>query len=69
MYFSAKGFAGKDKNELNEITDWEKYENIVEINNEGIYTIYAKVISSNERVTYLNTDLIMFDLTSLVKAI
>ena len=51
------------KNELDGITDWVEYEDIVEINEEGSYTIYAKVISSNGRVTYLNTDLIMFDLS------
>ena len=51
------------KNELNEITEWEKYENIVEINQEGIYTIYAKIVSADNSVTYLNTDLIILDLT------
>lgn len=49
------------KNELNEITDWKKFENIVEINENGIYTIYAKVISTTCNITYLNSDLIIFD--------
>ena len=51
------------KNELNEITNWVKYENIVELNQEGIYTIYAKIININGNVDYINSDLIMLDLT------
>ena len=51
------------KNDLNEITNWTKYENIVEINTDGIYTIYAKIVGNDDSITYLNTDLIMLDLT------
>ena len=51
------------KNELNEITNWVEYENIVEISSDGIYTIYAKIVTVNDNVTYLNTDLIMLDTT------
>ena len=51
------------KDELNEVAEWAKYENIVEINSDGIYTIYAKIISANDSVIYLNTDLIILDLT------
>ena len=51
------------KNELNEITNWIKYENIVEIDADGIYTIYAKIINNDDSVLYLNTDLIMLDTT------
>ena len=49
------------KNELNEISDWVEYENIVEINTDGIYTVYAKIVTIDDNVTYLNTDLIMLD--------
>lgn len=51
------------KHNLNEVTNWTKYENIVEINTDGIYTIYAKIIHNDDSITYLNTDLIMLDLT------
>lgn len=47
--------------ELNNITTWMEYEDVVTINDSGYYVIYAKVIDSNNKVTYMNTDVIALD--------
>ena len=46
-----------------ESLNWVKYNDIVEISNEGIYIIYAKIIDTNDNITYINTDLILYDKT------
>ena len=51
------------KKGLNDITNWEKYENIVEIEEEGFYVVYVKIIDDNNNDIYLNTDLLVIDLT------
>ena len=48
--------------EINNLT-WTPYENIVEIKDEGKYVIYAKVVDNNDNIYYLNTDLIILDLS------
>ena len=48
--------------EINNLT-WIPYENIVEIKDEGKYVIYAKVVDNNDNIYYLNTDLIILDLS------
>lgn len=49
------------KSELDLITTWTPYENIVTLNQEGIYIIYVKTID-NEKISYVNSDLIILDL-------
>lgn len=51
------------KTELNQIENWTTYENIVEINQEGFYIVYAKIIDYNDKFSYINTDLLVLDLT------
>jgi len=51
------------KEEINTITEWKTYEEIIEINEEGFYVIYAKIIDNNNNDIYINTDLIIIDLT------
>ena len=51
------------KIEINQITNWQKFEDIVELNEEGFYVIYAKIIDNNNNEYYLNTDLLVIDLT------
>lgn len=51
------------KEDINAITDWQKFEGIVEIKEEGFYVIYAKVIDNKNNNIYLNTDLLIVDLT------
>lgn len=51
------------KEEIDSIANWKKYEDIVEIKDEGFYVIYAKIIDNNNNDIYLNTDLLVIDLT------
>lgn len=51
------------KEQLEEIQDWKTYENITEIKEQGYYVIYAKVVDYNDNITYLNTDILVLDLT------
>ena len=44
-----------------ESLNWVKYNDIVEISDEGVYIIYAKIVDVNNNITYINTDLIMYD--------
>lgn len=49
--------------EITSIQDWTPYTDIVEIDQEGIYVIYVKVVDYYEQVSYLNTDLIILDMS------
>ena len=50
------------KEEIQNLT-FTNYENIVELNNEGKYVIYTKVVDNNDNIYYLNSDLIIVDLS------
>ena len=52
------------KQELNNITTWTSYTDIINIDKEGKYIIYAKVVDGNDNVAYLNTDILSLDLTA-----
>lgn len=51
------------KEKINRITNWQKYEEIIEIKEEGFYVVYAKIIDDNDNEIYLNTDLLVIDIT------
>ncbi len=53
------------KEELNQISKWETYNDIVQIKEEGIYVIYAKIIDINGNVFYINTDALVLDSTGI----
>ncbi len=57
------------KDEIEAISDWKKYENIVTLSNEGFYTIYVKVVDYDNQEYYLNTDLIVVDLSKATTSI
>ncbi len=46
-----------------DIVSWQTYTDGVEIKTEGFYVLYAKVIDSEDNVSYLNTDLLILDMT------
>ncbi|MGE5456027.1 MAG: hypothetical protein ACM3O4_02875 [Ignavibacteriales bacterium] len=46
------------------IVDWQTYSQGVEISTEGYYVIYSKVVDSGSNVSYLNTDLLILDMTN-----
>ena len=51
------------RGELNAISDWKSYDEIIEVSEEGFYVIYVKVVDYNSNDIYLNTDLLVIDLT------
>lgn len=50
------------KEEVEQISNWNTYNSIVQITEEGTYVIYAKVVDYNDNVAYLNSDLLILDL-------
>lgn len=50
------------KEELNNVS-WNAYTDIININKEGKYIVYAKVVDGNDNIAYLNTDILSLDLT------
>ena len=57
-YYIASGVLSIE--ELNEITNWTKYEESIPINNVGSYIVYAKVVDNVGKVTYVNTAVITY---------
>ena len=58
----------KDKNalsydELNNITDWQLFTSSKKISEEGYYIIYAKIVDYNDNITYINSDILVLDLS------
>ena len=49
------------ENQVKEISNWTNYNNYIEINTIGNYIIYAKIVDNNDKVTYLNTDIINYN--------
>ena len=46
-----------------ETLNWTPYTGVIELKTDGIYVIYAKVVDMNNHVSYLNTDVIVYDTT------
>lgn len=55
--------------ELNNLTSWIKYENMVTIDESGYYVIYAKILDSNDNITYINSDIMVLDNTGFKASI
>ncbi|MDD4188121.1 MAG: hypothetical protein PHX04_05150 [Bacilli bacterium] len=51
------------KQQLNELEEWEVYDDINQINEEGNYIIYVKITNYKNEVSYLNSDILILDLT------
>lgn len=51
------------KDQIKNIEDWIPYEDIVSIQEDGTYIIYAKIVDYHDSVSYLNTDLLVLDST------
>lgn len=43
---------------------WQEYTDIVQITEEGFYVIYVKIKDENDEITYLNSELLVLDLTN-----
>lgn len=59
-YYLHKGTSALTNEEIKEINDWKKYTEIIKVTEEGSYIIYAK-ISYDDRVTYINSDLLIIN--------
>ena len=62
-YFISDSTEILTKEDLNQITSWTNYEEIHQITDEGIYVIYIKITDYKNRVSYLNSDSLILDLT------
>ena len=60
-YYISKSKEPLLRSEIDAITEWNTYENIVSIEEEGFYVVYAKVVDYDENVAYLNSDLLVLD--------
>ena len=51
------------QDEIEEISDWTSYTEgeVISLNEEGFYIVYAKITDSDGQVSYLNTDLLILD--------
>ena len=58
LYYISEGVLTLD--ELNQITNWTKYEESIPITNIGSYIVYAKAIDNVNKTTYVNTDVITY---------
>ena len=59
-YYLHKGTNALSLEEINNIDGWKKYNDIVTINEEGSYIIYAKITADNKD-TYINSDLLIIN--------
>lgn len=63
-YYISNSTTSLTKEQLNDLKEWNIYSNVEEINDEGFYVIYAKVVDFNNNVTYLNSDVLVLDKTA-----
>lgn len=62
-YYISNSINALTKEEISQIDSWNSYSDIVQISEEGIYVIYVKVVDYDDNVTYMNTDLLVLDLS------
>jgi hypothetical protein len=63
-YYISNSSSALTSGEISGISTWNLYSGIVEISNEGNYVIYAKIVDYNDNITYMNTDLLVLDLST-----
>lgn len=62
-YYISQSDIIMDKSDLNLIETWQLFTQINQITNEGSYIIYYKVTDYKDRITYVNTDYCVLDLS------
>ena len=67
-YYISNGNTPLNKSDM-ETLEWQPYTNIIDIDTEGIYIIYAKVVDYNGNITYLNTDTLIYDTSKATSTI
>ena len=68
-YYIHKSETPLTKQEMLNITDWKAYEGIVNLTEEGYYTIYVKALDTADNTYYVNSELIVLDLNPPVATI
>lgn len=63
-YYISNSLEPLSKEEINNITMWETYTDIVHINEEGFYVIYVKVVDTLDEVYYINSEVLVLDLSN-----
>lgn len=61
-YYISNNTDALTNEEISMISDWNLYNGIVQISNEGFYVIYVKIVDYDDDVIYINTDLLILDL-------
>lgn len=66
-YYIYKSKDALSRSEIESITEWESYTDIVQITEEGFYVIYAKIVTEGamgiDNVTYINSESLILDLS------
>ena len=68
-YYITPSKVALSKEELDKVTTWIPYTDNVEILESGYYVIYAKVIGYDDKITYINSDIIALDIEGKQKNI
>ena len=68
-YYIHKSETPLTKQEMLDITEWKSYEGIVNLTEEGYYTIYVKALDTADNTYYVNSELIVLDLNPPVATI
>ena len=48
-------------NQIKAISNWTNYNNYISISELGSYIVYAKIVDNNDKVTYINSDIINYN--------
>jgi len=67
-YYVSKSMEALSRSEIESITEWQSYSDIVQITEEGFYVVYAKIVTEGamgiDNVTYINSECLVLDLST-----
>ena len=61
-YYISNSHTPLSKSDLANVT-WVPYSDIVRITDEGFYVVYVKLVDNNDNISYINSDLLVLDIT------
>ena len=62
-YYITNSRVPMTEEELNAINTWQPYESVVTISESGYYVVYAKIVDMDDDVTYMNTDILVLNVS------
>lgn len=65
-YYISNSAVPLTNNELNQITEWNLYNDIVSISDDGIHVIYVKIVDDDSNISYMNSDALVLNSTGTV---